>query len=56
MGLKSDWYFIAELPALAPYPAHLGGYAALRIVIVTVPRGSRSCEIFLDGFDLLVGV
>jgi hypothetical protein len=43
-----DWYFIAEQAA----PAHPGGCAALRIVLVTVPRVSRSCEHFQDGFDL----
>jgi len=47
-----DWYFIAEQPALAPHLAHPEGCAALRIVLVTVPRVSRSCEHFLDRFDL----
>jgi len=37
-----DWYFIAEQPAPAPHLAHAEGYAALRIVLVTVPRVSRS--------------
>jgi len=32
--------------------AHPEGCAALRIVLVTVPRVSRSCEHFPDGFDL----
>ena len=32
--------------------AHPEGCAALRIVLVTVPRVSRSCERFPDGFDL----
>ena len=31
---------------------HPGGCAALRIVLVTVPRVSRSCENFSDGFVL----
>ena len=37
-----DWYFIAEQPAPAQHLAHPEGYAALRIVLVTVPRVSRS--------------
>ena len=45
---QGDWYFIAEQPA----PAHPEGCAALRIVLFTVPRVSRSCEHFPDGFDL----
>ena len=49
---KRDWYFIAEQPAPAPHLALPEGRAALRIVLVTVPRVSRSCEIFPDGFDL----
>jgi len=48
----SDWYFIAEQPAPAPRLANPEGYAALRIVLVTVPRVSRSCEHFPDIFDL----
>ena len=47
-----DWYFIAEQPAPAPHRAHLEGCATLRIVLVAVPRISRSCEHFPDGFDL----
>ena len=47
-----DWYVIAEPPAPAPHLAHPEGSAALRIAPVTVPRGSRSCEHFPDGFDL----
>jgi len=47
-----DWCFIAEQPAPAPHLAHPEGCAALRIVLVTVPRVSRSCEHFPDGFDL----
>ena len=46
-----DWYFIAEQPVPAPHLAHPEGRAALRIVLVTVPRVSRSCEHFPDGFD-----
>jgi len=48
---ERDWYFIAEQPAPAPHLAHPEG-CALRIV--TVPRVSRSCEHFPDGFDLIV--
>ena len=47
-----DWYFIAEQPAPAPHLAHPEGCDALRNVLVTVPRVSRSCEHFPDGFDL----
>ena len=47
-----DWYFIAEQPAPAPHLAQPEGCAVLRIVLVTVPRVSRSCEQFPDGFDL----
>ena len=47
-----DWYFIAEQPAPAPHLAHLEGCGALRIVLVTAPRVSRSCEHFPEGFDL----
>ena len=47
-----DWYFIAEQPAPAPHLPHLGGCAALGIVLVTVTRVSRSCERFPDEFDL----
>ena len=39
-------------PAPAPRLAPSEGYAALRIVLVTVPRVSRSCEHSPDGFDL----
>jgi len=49
---QRDWYFIAEHPAPAPLLAHPEGCAALRILLVTVPRVSRSCEHFTDGFDL----
>ena len=45
---RVDWYLIAEKPA----PAHPGGCAAFRMVLVTVPRVSRSGEHFPDGFDL----
>ena len=47
-----DWYFIAEEPTPAPHLAPPEGCAALRIVLVTVARVSRSCEHFPDGFDL----
>ena len=47
-----DWYFIAEQPAPAPHLAHPEGCAGLRIVLVTVPHVSRSCEHFLGGFEL----
>jgi hypothetical protein len=36
--------FISEQPAPAPHLAHLEGCAALRIVLVTVPRASLSRE------------
>ena len=49
---KRDWYFIAEQPAPAPHRARPEGCAALHIVLVTVPRVSRSCEHFPDRFDL----
>ena len=51
MRRKKDWYFFAEQPATAPHPAHPEGCAALRIVLVTVARVSRSCEHFPDVFD-----
>ena len=35
-----DWYFITEQPAPAPHLAHPEGCAAIRIVLVTVPRPS----------------
>jgi hypothetical protein len=44
--------FIAEQPAPSLHPAHPEGCAALRIVLLTVPRVSRSCEHFPDGFGL----
>ena len=47
-ALFTDWYCIAEQPAPAPLLAHPAECAAicsaLRTVLVTVPRGSRSCE------------
>ena len=49
---QRDWYCIAEKPAPAPHLAHPEGCAALRIVVVSVPRVSRSCVHFPDGFDL----
>ena len=36
----------------APHLAHLEGCAALRIVLVTMPHVSRSCEHSPDGFKL----
>ena len=45
---------IEEEPALAPHLAHPEGCAALHIVLVTVPRVSRSCEHSPDGFDLFL--
>jgi hypothetical protein len=45
------WYFIAEQPA----PAHPRGCAALRVVLLSVPCVSRSCEHLPDGFDLHPG-
>ena len=41
---ERDWNFIAEQPHLA----HPERYAALRIVLVTVPRVSRSCELLRE--------
>ena len=38
-------------PAPAPHLAHPERCAALRIVLVTVPRVSRSCEHHPDGFN-----
>ena len=56
---KRDWYLIAEQPAPAPHlahpeecAAHPEGCDALRIVLVTVPRVSPSCENLPGGFDL----
>ena len=49
---KLVFHFMAEQPAPAPHFAHPEGYAALRIVLVTVPRVSRTCEHFPDRFDL----
>ena len=50
--MQRDWYFGAEHPAPAPHLAYPEGCAALRIVLVAVPRVSRFCEHFPDGFDL----
>ena len=53
-----DWYSSAEQPAPAPHLAHPEGRAhpercaAMRMVLVTGPRVSRSWEHFPDGFDL----
>ena len=41
-SLKRYWYGIAGQPA----PAHPDGCAALRLVLDTLPRVSRSCELF----------
>jgi hypothetical protein len=49
--VQRDWLLIGELPAPAPLLAHPERCAALRIVLATVPRVSRSCEHFPDGFD-----
>ena len=49
---ERDRYFIADQAATAPHLAHPGGCAALRIVLITVPCVSRSCEHFPDGFDV----
>ena len=45
-------FFFDAHAAPAPHLAHPEGCAALRVVLVTVPRVSRSCENLLDGFDL----
>ena len=44
--VKRNWYFIAEQPA----PSHPEERAALTRVLGTVPRVSRSGELFLDTF------
>ena len=51
-GAQRDWYCNAEEPAPAPHLAHPERCAALSIVLVTVPRLSRSCQHFSDGFHL----
>jgi len=51
-ALAIDWYFIAKRTAPPSHLAYLEGCAALRIMLVTASRVSRSCENFLDGFDL----
>jgi len=53
-GLQRDLCFIAEQPGPAPHLAHPEGCAALRIVLVTASRVSRSCEHFPNGFDLVI--
>ena len=50
--LQKYWYVIAQQPAPAPHLARLEGCAALRMMLVTVLRVSRSCEHFPDGLDL----
>ena len=52
MNPKKVWYLIAEKTAPAPHFTHPERCAALRDVLVTVPRASRSCEHFPDGFNL----
>ena len=47
---ERDWYLIVEEPAPASHLAHPEGCAALRIVLLTVPRVSRACEHFPDAF------
>ena len=49
---ERSWCVIAKQPAPAPHLAHPKGCAALRIVLVTVPRVSRSCENFAGRLDL----
>ena len=56
---ESDWGMLEEIGILLPNnqrqhrTLHIQTRcAAIRIVLVTVPRASRSCEHFLDGFDL----
>ena len=51
-AVQRDWYFTAEQPAPAPHLAHSERCASLRVVLVAVPRVSRSCEYFPDGFGL----
>ena len=51
-NLYRDWYSIAEKPAPALHLAHPEGCAALRILLVAVPRVRHSFEHFSDGFDL----
>ena len=50
--LKEILLFYCRTTSASTALAHLEGCAALRIVLVTVPRVSRSCEHFPDGFDL----
>ena len=50
--LKRDWRFIAEQPAPAPHLANPEGCAALSIVLLTVPRVSRSSKHLSDAFNL----
>ena len=49
---QRNWYRIAEQPAPAPRLAHPEGCAALRSVLVAVPRVSRFCKRFPDEFEL----
>ena len=50
--VQRNWYFIAKQPAPAPHLAHPEECAALRIVLVTLHRVSRSCEQCPDRFEL----
>ena len=52
LWVQRDWYLISGQPAPAPHLAHPEVCAALRIVPVNVPRVSRSCDHFPEGFDL----
>ena len=49
---EKDWYFMAEQPAPAPHRARPDGRAAPCFVLFTLPRVSRSCELFPNGSDL----
>ena len=42
MDVQRDWYFVAEQLMPAPHLAYPEGCAALRLVLFTVPRVSRS--------------
>ena len=52
-GGSRDWYFNAQKSALAPHRARPERRAALRIVLITVPRVNRSYEHFSHRFNLL---
>ena len=53
-GSQRDWYLIADQPAPALLLARPQGQAALRLVPVTVPRVSRSCEKNPDRFGISI--